>query len=202
MKYSFVVVFLCLFCLYCCREKQADKAQKAVLTFILGEVQVAGKTAGLNQEIQGGMAIVTGEKSRAEIKLGQSSGIQIREKSQVKLLLQNDQWRTEVIHGAVLNLLRPHSKYQLSGPAGVIAVRGTIFYVNCYEDGTQYVCTCNGSVDILIGDTMLREVTSSHHEPYTLIPTAHGTVLKPSEMKEHTDPEIFEFLYRMEREKE
>jgi hypothetical protein len=199
MKYSLVVCLLCLLCLYGCQETQTDEVQNAVVSFLLGDVQVNGKTAQLNQEIQNGMDIVTGEKSRAEIKVGQSSGIQIRENSQVKLLLEHNEWKTEVKHGAVLNLLRPRSKYQLHGPAGVIAVRGTIFYVNCYEDGTQYVCTCNGTVDILVGDNMLQEVSSSHHEPYTLIPTAHGTVLNPSEMKEHNDAEIFEFMYRMER---
>ena len=109
MRNPYIIVTLCLFCIFSCREKQAEKAQTAVLSFLLGDVQVNGKNAVLNQEIQSGTNILTGEKSRAEIKIGEASGIQIREHSHVQLSRRENKWHTEVKVGAVLNLMRPRN---------------------------------------------------------------------------------------------
>lgn len=199
MKHVIVILLLFVVLQSGCRQEAETKPQKAILTFILGDVQIDGQPPKINQELNSNVIITTGEKSRAEVRMGSASGIQVRQNSKVKLLKTHDSWRTEVTHGAVLNLLRPGSKYQLSGPAGVIAVRGTIFYVNCYPDGSQYVCTCNGTVGISNNGNELREVSAFHHEPYTIIQNADNVELKPTEMKEHDDLEIFEFMYRIER---
>jgi hypothetical protein len=94
---------------------------------------------------------------------------------------------------------RPGSSYQLEGPAALIAIRGAIFYAHCYEDGSQYICTCNGTLDISSEGKELREVSAFHHEPYTVLPGGEQDHMQPAEMKEHTDLEIFEFMYRIEK---
>jgi hypothetical protein len=199
MKWIIYATLVILLMQYGCKQEIEQEPQKAILSFILGEVQVDGQPGKLNQEIKNAMTIVTGEKSRAEIRIGTGSGIQVRQNSEVKIITDQYQWKTEVTQGAVLNLFRPSSNYQLRGPAGVIAVRGTIFYVNCYADGSQYVCTCNGTVGISSDEKEIKQVSASHHEGYTLLPSGAENIPQPTEMKEHNDLEIFEFMYRIER---
>jgi hypothetical protein len=200
MKQVIFVLLLILAIQPGCKQEIDSKPQKAILSFIIGDVLVDDLPGKINQEIKSETTIATGEKSRAEIRIGTGSGIQIRENSKVKLIKDQNRWKTEVTAGAVLNLFRPGSKYQLNGPAAVIAIRGTIFYVNCYADGSQYVCTCNGTIGISSEGKGLSEVSASHHKPYTIIPSDEGVHLQPAEMKEHNDVEIMEFMYRVERE--
>jgi ferric-dicitrate binding protein FerR (iron transport regulator) len=200
MRYVIFPAILILTFLYGCKQNLELTPQKAILSFIIGEVLIDGQPATLNQEIKSQMTISTGEKSRAEVRIGTGSGIQVRENSNVKLVTEQSQWTTEVTEGAVLNLFRPGSRYQLRSPAGVIAIRGTIFYVHHYPDGSQYVCTCNGTTGISTEGNELREVSAFHHQPYMLIPAETVTQIQPAEMQEHNDVEIFEFMYRIERE--
>jgi hypothetical protein len=202
MKHFIFSVFLILVILSGCKQKLESKPEKAILSYIIGEVMLDGQPGTLNQEIKSETTIETGDQSRAEIRIGTGSGIQVRQNSNVKLIKDQDQWKTEVTEGAVLNLFRPGSRYQLRGPAGVIAIRGTIFYVHCYNDSTQYVCTCNGTVGIDSEGMELQEVSASHHKPYTIISSDENAHLEAAEMKEHNDVEIFDFMYRIERERE
>ena len=136
------------------------------------------------------------------MRLGKHSGTQIREKSKVEIANDNSSWGIIVHQGAVLNLVKPGTNFNVKGPAAVIAVRGTIFYTNIYEDSTQYICTCNGSIAILDDANINKTVSASHHEGYTAALSDKGQTLEPTPMKEHTDLEIFEFMYRIEHPSE
>jgi hypothetical protein len=182
-----------------CKEQVTIVDQTAKLIFVLNEVQVNNKPAKLGQIIPTDALITTGKESYAEIRMGAQAGIQVRENSKVQISLGQKGWDVVSHKGAALSLVRKGSKYRLRSPAAVMAVRGTIFYVNTYNDSTQYICTCNGTVDINHDNVTSKSVSASHHEGYSVVKTETGHVLEPTAMKEHDDLQIFEFMYRLDQ---
>ena len=144
------------------------------------------------------VTIETGPFSSAEFKFGKETGIQIREKSVVELVKEADVWKPKVLQGAVLNIVEKGYKYKLATLAGVIAVRGTIFYTNVLNENETYICACNGSIDINVGETTLKSVSAPHHNAHIL---GKDNQLTPSEMAYHTDLEIFDVMYRLSQAK-
>lgn len=185
-----------------CQKVVVEKPEEAILQFIIGEVNVNGQPAKINQIIKSNSIITTGANSVAEVRLGKHSGTQIRENGKVEIAAAESGWNVIAHRGSVLNLVNPGTRYKLRGPAAVIAVRGTIFYVNAYEDSTQYICTCNGKIDIIDNSNINKTVSASHHEGYTATLSDTGQSLESTPMKEHTDLEIFEFMYRIEHPSE
>ncbi len=74
-------------------------------------------------------------------------------------------------------------------------------YLHCYSgcsttktfhfSGSELTHSSEGS--------LLKQVSATHHEPYIIRMTASGPVLEPAEMREHDDIQIFECMYRLER---
>lgn len=176
-----------------------QKPENLQILFFLGDVNINGKVAVLNQVVEDGSIIETGPQSLAEFKIEGRGGFQVRENGRVEIKRDDKGWASKVERGAVLSLLRPGTSYRLTGTAAVMAVRGTIFYTHCYDDSTQYTCTCNGTVELSEDGSFLRKVTASHHEPYLIRKTGAGPEVEPAPMKEHDDVQIFEFMYRLER---
>lgn len=202
---KFIILSLTLvfqFLWFGCQKITVEKQEEATLQFIIGEVNVNGQPAKINQIIKSNSIIVTGAQSIAEVRLGKHSGTQIRENSKVEIAVGGLGWDVIVYQGAVLNLVKPGTNLNVRGPAAVIAIRGTIFYTNTYEDSTQYICTCNGSIAILDDANINKTVSASHHEGYTAALSDEGQTLEPTPMKEHSDLEIFEFMYRIEHHSE
>ena len=202
---KFIILSLTLvfqFLWFGCQRITVEKQEEATLQFIIGDVNVNGQSAQINQIIKSNSIIETGLQSIAEVRLGKHSGTQIREKSKVEIANSDSGWDIIAHQGAVLNLIKPGTNFNVRGPAAVIAVRGTIFYTNTYEDSTQYICTCNGSIAILDDVNINKTISASHHEGYTAVLSNEGQTLEPTPMKEHSDLEIFEFMYRIEHPSE
>jgi hypothetical protein len=188
--FVFVVLFLG------CQSGQKPSEQRAKIFFIIGNVTINGIAGEINQILGKGDVIETGEESRVEIKLGTHSGVQVRENSRAQVYFDKKGWEVSTIRGAVLNLVDRGINYHLRGPAAVIAVRGTIFYANTYNDSSQYICACNGTIDLLV-DEDIKTVSASHHQPHTVSLTDSKKLIAADVMKEHNDIEIFEFMYRL-----
>ena len=184
-----------------CTQKVSPVAQQAKLIYILGDVSINDAPAKLGQILQNNSLIKTGKESTAEIRMGTLTGAQIRENSQVKIVQDENGWNVVSQVGAVLSLVQKGTNYHLRSPAAVMAVRGTIFYTHTYNDSTHYVCTCNGTVDIMHDHTTTKTVSAPHHEGYTVMKTASGHRLEPAPMQEHEDVQIFEFMYRLDTAK-
>lgn len=193
----FTTILIIQFLLIGC-QKVIEKPQIATVNFIIGEVNIDGQPAKISQVVKSQSIITTGANSVAEIKFGNHSGSQIRENSKVEVKLDQSGWDVVAHKGAVLNVIQPGSNFKLRGPASVIAIRGTIFYVHSYEDSTQYICTCNGIIDIEDDQQVNKTVAASHHQGYAVVKSDTGQTFLSEPMKEHTDLEIFEFMYRIE----
>ncbi len=190
------LLFVSILILFACQtEKQPDLATPQ-LSFFIGDVKVDDQNARLGTKLVNNSIITTGDKSLAEVKLGTSTAFQVRENAIASIVNKDGNWEVHAQQGAILNLVQRGTVYKHRGPSAVIAVRGTIFYVNCYDDSTQYICTCNGSIEISDG-IQTKDVSASHHEPYLIKKTENGIIFEPAPMKEHDDLEIFEFMYRV-----
>jgi hypothetical protein len=201
MFYLLYAILIIKFLIFGC-QKVIQEPKKAVVNFIIGEVKLDNQPAKIGETVKNQSIITTGANSIAEIKFGKHSGIQIRENSKVEVKMDQSGWNIVTYKGAILNLIEPGTKFKLHGPSSVIAIRGTIFYVHCYEDHTQYICTCNGVIDIEDGQQVNKTVSASHHKGYTVNKSDTGQVFVSAPMKEHTDLEIFEFMYRIEHSSE
>jgi len=182
-----------------CQQKSEKHLQEARLNYLVGQVIVNNQAGKIGQNLPEGSTITTGDESLAEIKIGLYSGTQLREQSDAQIVLTQSGYEIIATRGAMLNLVRKGQTYLHRGPVAVIAVRGTIFYVNCYNDSVQYICTCNGTIGISDGNGADKLISGTHHNPYLVTKSDTGIVFKPDVMKEHDDIEIFEFMYRTER---
>ncbi len=180
--------------LYSCKQDEPQiSIEESKIFFILGDVKINGEKAKLNQQLANNDRITTGPKSRAEIILGTHSAVQVRENANIRVINENNNWEVKTNQGAVLSIVQRGRKYKVNGPSAVAAVRGTIFYVNTMEDGSQYICTCNGVIDIEYQQN-IKTVSAAHHQPY-LVSTK--TEMEQDMMKGHTDEEIFEFMFSL-----
>jgi len=159
-----------------CQKAEKPGTEKLSLYYFLGSVTVDNIQATLGQQVNSGSKIVTAKESVAEVKIGEETGVRIREESEVIIYLSSAGWEVQLVKGAALNIVKKGTKYAMRSPAAVAAVRGTIFYAHAYDDSTTYICTCNGKVDILSENQVLKNVSFAHHEGYNVLQTAKETV--------------------------
>ena len=197
LKRSLILIVLGI-TLIGCKQEQPVVVESARLFYLIGDVQVNGQAAQLNQILNNRDIIKTGEESSAEILIGKQTGAQIRANSLAVLVIENNTWEIDTKQGAVLSLVEKGKRYRVKSPSAVAAVRGTIFYTNAYADSSFYVCTCNGSVDIQFED-VTKSVSAAHHKGYSVVQDDSDKHLLSAGMKEHTDLEIFDFMYRLDQ---
>ena len=183
--------------LFSCTKELPQQIPQAKIYFIFGNVQVNGQTAKINQILTENDKLSTGPESSVEMILDPQTGVQLRENSEADVKFKDAGWQLDVKHGAVLNLVARGTRYNLKSPLAVIAVRGTIYYTHVYNDTSQYICNCNGTIEIDYGNE-IKTVSSSHHTPYSLEGHGPGSTIQSDVMKEHDDVQIFEFMYRFD----
>ncbi len=174
--------------------------EQGILHLLVGDVRVDGKKAVPGMKIEQGVTVETGETSIAEIRYGHDTGLRIREKSRVKIDRPASAYRIFLAHGTLLSLVKHKTNFEVQTPITTAGVRGTFFFVQVPDDTTTYVCTCNGTVEIRDRDRVLKRVSAPHHEPYGLRGRPGHLTLEPQGMLDHTDIEIFEQRYRLEKE--
>ena len=191
---------LLLWCFVLTSPIQVQARDLGVLHFLAGDVRVDGRPAHLNMKIPTGTTVETGPGSIAEVRYGHETGIRIRENSRVKLDRPGSTYRILLAHGTILSLVKRKSVFEVKTPLAIAGVRGTVLFVHVSDDTSAYICTCNGKLDLLDGDRLMKAVSATHHKAYGLRGRPGNLVLGPEGMQMHTDVEIFEQLYRMEQE--
>ena len=167
--------------------------------FLIGEVNINGNPAKYGYTIQDGDIIETGSKSYLEAYFGKQSAVRIREESRVVFNI-SDKIVLNVQKGKVLNILEKKSKYTVKTPTAVAAVRGTIFFASVLDEKRTYFCACNGTIAIEDNQHKeLNKLSSSHHMPNIYELENDDVGISDAGMQEHTDLEIFEFMYRLDQ---
>lgn len=167
--------------------------------FVIGEVSINSKPAKFGYTIQDGDILETSSKSYIEAYFGKQSAVRVREESRVVFNI-SDEIVIDVQKGKVLNILEKKSKYSVRTPSAVAAIRGTIFFANVLDEKRTYFCACNGTISLEDSQqNQLTQLSSSHHMP-NITELDNGEVgLSAAEMMDHTDLEIFEFMYRLDQ---
>ncbi|MCB9057917.1 MAG: FecR domain-containing protein [Calditrichae bacterium] len=198
-----IIVFVCAIfifnaCDYTYQQNEETPESKAIIYFSLGDATVNNTKVKIGQEIKDNDIIKTGHESYVEVKFGKQSGFRIREESEVLIHLK-DAFSLDVKKGKVLNILEKKSRYSVRTPAAVAAVRGTIFFVAAMNADSSYFCACNGTISIEnLDGTSLKQLSSSHHQANFCEENNGNPALSEAGMFEHTDLEIFEFMYRLD----
>ena len=78
--------------------------------------------------------------------------------------------------------------FKLVTQTAVAGVRGTIFFVKAEDEGSTYVCTCNGELHVEDPDGgNERDVAAAHHEAYWYRSSDEGVGSERTEFLFHTD---------------
>lgn len=100
-----------------------------------GPLTVNGKPAQAGTVLKAGDRIVTGPGTRADVTLADGSAILLYENSTLTLSSLGKRIRLNLAKGSALNAVHKGSNYQMSSPAAIAAVRGTVFFLT--SDGTK-----------------------------------------------------------------
>ena len=191
------LVFLLIACDYTYKEKTTEQP-KAAVYFTLGDVTINGLPVRTGQLLNQDDLIQTGSESLLEVKFGRQSGFSVREESEV-VFNSTDEISLTVKKGKVLSMLEKNSNYSVRTPAAVAAVRGTIFFADVLNPDSVYFCACNGTIAIEDENkTKLKQLSSAHHEANFVEKENQQPVFHEAGMFEHTDLEIFQFMYRLD----
>lgn len=184
-----------------CSQFQKPLAEKVnpKVNFLIGDVNINGGPAKSGYQIQNGDIVETGSQSYLEAHFGKQSAVRIREESKVIFNI-TDNIVLDVQNGSVLNILEKRSRYLVKTPSAVAAIRGTIFFTNILDEHNTYFCACNGTIAIEDNNgKALNQLSSAHHMP-NIYSLENGEVgIQQAGMQDHTDLEIFEFMYRLDQ---
>ena len=128
---------------------------------VTGDVRIDGKKADKDQIIANDFEIFTGPESSCEIIFGGQNIVKIFENSQMKLTLNQEEKKVNMIRGAIASVLRqlsdllPKEKfgYSIQTPTTIAGVRGTVFFMKVEENGSTYICDCNGKLELSSPET-------------------------------------------------
>lgn len=193
-----VLIIILASCDYTYKNQESATKIKPLVYFSLGDAAINDQPVKIGQQLTDNDIIKTGAESYVEVKFGQQSGFRIREGSEVHVNLK-DNLELDVKKGKVLNILEKRSVYSVRTPAAVAAVRGTIFFVAAINSDSSYICACNGTIGIeQLNGSPLKQLSSPHHQANFCKKENGQPIMSAAGMYEHTDLEIFEFMYRLD----
>jgi ferric-dicitrate binding protein FerR (iron transport regulator) len=167
----------------------ADPRAAAKVLSVTGALQVNGRLAGAGTLLRRGDRLATGPASRAFIGFSDGSALRLNADSRLDLSRLTGWTELALRSGSVLNAVHKGSRYSVTGPRAVAAVRGTVLYVEATPARPGYTCVCEGSVEVRARGRQARQVvTSQEHAAVEVGPDG----LKPAGMEGHTDDDIRE----------
>lgn len=151
-------------------------ATQASLTFLTGDVQVrhGAESYGpgkLNEVLRAGDAVKTGKNSRAQLSLGSDRYVRLDQNTQLLLTYVQGDGLTSLktlvgnVWVTIERKLGAQSKFEVTTPSVVAAVRGTVFNCQVEEDGTSQVDVYEGEVEVNADQEQVR-VSPDHYCRY------------------------------------
>lgn len=195
----FIMFFLLLSCDYNYQRSETTDIPPLKVFYFVGDAKINGQPVKIDQIVNNGDKIETGKESALEVLLGPQSGFRVREESEV-VVNTGPEFSLQLNKGRVLNIVSKNSNYRVNTPTAVAAVRGTIFFSVTIDQNKSYFCSCNGTV--AIEDTKenpLAVFSAPHHQASFFERVGNENKRTEFGMFEHTDMEIFEFMYRIDK---
>jgi hypothetical protein len=137
-----------------CKKERVN--EKAVITFVLGDVTIQNKTGPHPAEVRAvlndGDIITTGEKSYMVVQMGAKLMFRVEAKSKLEIssLIKYGQDELNLTQGLILSKisrLEKNEKYIVKTPTALASVRGTVFSTAYYNDVTN-VAVAEGKVNV------------------------------------------------------
>ncbi len=130
--------------------------EKAVVTFVLGDVTIQGKTgahaAGVREALNDGDIVITGEKSCMVVQMGTRLLFRVESGSRLEIssIIKYGQDELNLNEGLILSKiskLEKGEKYHIKTPTALASVRGTVFSTGYNNDVTN-VAVAEGKVSV------------------------------------------------------
>lgn len=148
-------------------ERAQIAADRAVVTFIDGDVQVRHGISGwsparLNDVLNPGDAVKTGEEARAEITIADGYLVRMKENSHLLITHVNTSGLTKLkvflggVWVTIEKALTGASKFQVEMPSAVAAVKGTVFRCDVPSDAEALTYVYEGEVELVAGQERVK----------------------------------------------
>jgi len=197
--FVFIMFFLLLSCDYNYQRSEINDIPQLKVFYFVGNAKINGQPAKIGQIINNDDKIETGPESSLEVLLGPQSGFRVREETEL-FVKTGTNFSLQLNKGRVLNIVAKNNNYRVNTPTAVAAVRGTIFFSVAVDENKSYFCSCNGTVAIEDPkENPLVVLSAAHHQASFFERVGEENKRTEYGMFEHTDMEIFEFMYRIDK---
>lgn len=158
-----------------------ESAGSGKIDSVVNQVTLNGVAAKPGQEIKEGVTLVTGPSSSADIVFSGRNVIRVMENSELVWSLKKLSMKRGGAASVLKNLTKPsegNDAFTVETEVAVAAVRGTTFFVQVEDDGSTYVCDCNGAVEVGSPLTNERALAVSHHHVCYRISAVNGQAVR------------------------
>jgi hypothetical protein len=189
------IAILC--CLSGCRKTEQTAPNVTVrVDYVNGEVSIDGRTVEPGAAVKAVFTVKTGAASACGIIFNEKNILHVDENTEAYVDLASDLKRVDLRRGTLASALRKlaalssaeEERFRVSSPTAVAGVRGTVFFVKVEDQGSTYLCTCNGVLHLRDRqDGNARRVESAHHEAYRFSKSGDAYSSSGAPMEYHTD---------------
>lgn len=151
-----------------------------------GSVRVNGRPAAAGALVKEGDRLSVGRGSRAVVLLSTGAAFRLGPNSELRVSDLGARTHLTLKKGDILSAVKTGTKYHVTTPKVVAAVRGTVFYMQSTRVHPSLICICHGKVDVSAPGKAKRRVDTDHHKLYAVKPNARWI---PLELSGHTDEE-------------
>ncbi|MFP4378055.1 MAG: FecR domain-containing protein, partial [Spirochaetales bacterium] len=126
--------------------------------FVDGDVRINGELATFGHEVGLGDWVETGPNSTIEIVFDRGNIFELGPNTVAKLDLGEARQQVDLKFGTLsavferVRTLSGRGTFDVRTSTAVAGVRGTTFFLRVIDGETTYVCTCNGSLELMPGN--------------------------------------------------
>jgi hypothetical protein len=167
-----------------------------------GQVFVNSRQAEAGDPVRTGDLVETGPVSQADVEMRDHSFFHLKENSSVRVSDILSRPAVEVKKGWFLIIVRKGTPFDIRTPVVLAGVRGTVIFFNVLEEEREYLCNCNGRIELVNPHTgdIIRSVKSSYHTAYDASGARGAVELVQAGLRYHTDEDILRMAERFPSE--
>jgi hypothetical protein len=184
------------------KEEEWEMPTEGRLSFISGEVRVNDRPAYVDDIVREGDVIQTGVGSEVEVELRDYAIFHLKENSSVRVenILASPKIRVE--KGWFLIIVKRKTPLSVETPMTLAGVRGTVFFFKIISPKEEYMCICNGKMNIYnpSGGEPIKKITAKYHSAFDLEQGDRALQIIRAGLKHHEDEDILKMAERFPRE--
>lgn len=163
---------------------------------LVGSVTVGSAAASPGQLVTNGMVIRTGVDSWCDLVFEGKNIVRVLERTEIRYSSDAGVRRLFLSDGALTSVLKNLkqdpaglSPFEVETATGVVAVRGTVFFIKTIDPLNTYVCDCNGHVELVTpAGGITNSIKAVHHHGVMMFRGQDGD---PETTETHMNMELF-----------